>query len=352
MDKFTEITTSISPEITTKTNDVPWWNRPVVGEKSILKDLLGKLSKTEVSESALVLHNREMNDLRVFAKTAQAIDNEKFGKEEFLIFVKIKYMLVKNVDKYKGIYDSLRLLQVAIEAKDSFISIDQTELRYRGSKQQEFYDFVQELLEDHENTATFRQQTQEKLIELLPQVKTDEGKIALQSYAKHLDKLSEHELGLKLLCLFKAYQLADYSILRVISEMIQNLGKSDLQDFRSLVALVMVNYSVFEKLRGIIGLSHSQSNPETYTRMIQYIALSNRYSISYIKFDELMKVMRKWFRPYYAIMGIRQEHPPTEYKQPKEFGEAIPGEEIYEKYRKWLKNKKTGMTYVDFGDET
>ncbi|MEA5511124.1 hypothetical protein VB715_15225 [Crocosphaera sp. UHCC 0190] len=351
MNNTPDTSTSISPTPHDATKDVPWWNRNVIGEDSLVDELFGKLSKPEVSESAKFLHNREMTDVLVFAKTAQAIDNEKFGKEEFLIFVKMKYLLGRDLNEYAGLYRSLQLLKVAIEAKDSFISIDQTELRYRGTKQQEFYQLVENLLKDHENKEAFRQQLQESLADLLPQVKTEEGKTALQSYAKHLDKLSESELGLQLLSLFKTYQLADYSILRIISEMIQNLGKSDLQDFKSLMALVVVNYSVFEKLRQIIGLAERQSNPETYTLMIQFIALSNRHAISYLKFDELIKVMRKWFKPYHAIISIRLEHPPTEYKQPKEFQEPIPGIEIYEKYQKWLTDKKTGMSYIDFGDE-
>ncbi|MGB5593580.1 MAG: hypothetical protein WBM32_09160 [Crocosphaera sp.] len=339
---------SISPE---SHQDTPWWNRAVIGEDSLVEDLLGKFGKEKVSESAIFLHNREMTDLRVFAKTAEAIDNEKFGNDEFLIFVKMQYLLRRDLNEYQGIYGSLQLLKVAIDAKDCFISIDQAELRYRGRKQQDFYKFVESLLKDHEDKEAFRQQVHTRLADLILQVKTEEGRKALQSYAKYLDQLSDNELGLKLLSLFKAYDLADYSILRVISEMIQSLGKRDLLDFKGLVSLVMVNYGIFEKLRDIIGLSEKQSTPETYTLMIQFIALSNRHAISYLKFNDLMKVMRKWFRSYQSVIGIRQEHPPSQYKQPKEFKEAIPGVEIYEKYKKWLTDKKTGMVFVDFGDE-
>ncbi|WP_107667039.1 hypothetical protein [Cyanothece sp. BG0011] len=331
--------------------DVPWWNRSVIGEDSLVEDLLGKFSKQEVSESALFLHNREMTDLKVFAKTAEAIDNEKFGQEEFLIFVKMQYLLRKGINEYQGLYESLQLLKVAIDAKDCFISIDQAELRYRGTKQQEFYEFVESLLSDHENKAAFREQVHMRLADLLPQIKTEEGRTALQNYAKYLDQLSDNELGLKLLSLFKTYELADYSILRVISELIQSLGKRDLLDFKGLVALVRVNYGLFEKLQAIIGLSERQSTPETYGLMIQFIALANRHGISHLKFDELIKVMKKWYKPYQAVIGIRQEHPPSEYKQPKEFKEAIPGVEIYEKYKKWLTDKKTGMVFIDFGDD-
>ena len=332
--------------------EVPWWNRSVIGEDSLIEALLAKFRKPDISESALFLHNREMMDLGVFAKTAEVIESEKFGKQEFLVFVKMKYLLLKGINEYQGLNKSLQLLKVAIDAKDCFISIDQTELQFRGTKQQEFYKFVESLLSDHDDKVAFREQVQMKLADSLPQIKTEEGTVALQSYAKHLDELSDSELGLKLLSLFKAYQLADYSILRVISEIIQSLDKRDLLDFKGLLSLVRVNYSVFEKLRDIIGLSERKSTPETYALMIQYIALSNRHGISHIKFEELMNVMRKWYRHYMAVIGIRDEHPRSEYRQPKEFKEAIPGVEIYAKYRKWLTDKNTGMVFVDFGDES
>lgn len=340
-----------NPTLDTQKDGVPWWNRPVIGEDSIVDDLLGKFRKPEISENALFLHNREMMDVRVFAKTAEAIDNEKFCNEEFLQFVRMKCAIAKGIGEYAGLENSIQLLQVAIEAKDSFISVDQTELRYRGSKQQNFYEYIEEQLKDHTDKAAFRQNVQTQLQQTLPQIKTDEGKSALQSYAEHLDSLSKNELGLKLLCLFKTYQLADYSILRIISDMIQGLNKHDLLDFKSLLALVMVNFSVFEKLRLIIGVSERQHKPETYARMIQYIALSYRHGLSYLKFDELVKVMRQWVRPYNAIVGIRNEHSPKEFRIPKEFTEPIPGVEIYFKYKGKLTDQKTGFTYLNFDEE-
>ncbi|MGK7930674.1 MAG: hypothetical protein AB4041_04480 [Microcystaceae cyanobacterium] len=325
-----------------------WWHRPLIGEGSILEALLGGTPKEEVSENAVVLHRREMMDIKVFAKTAKVIDNEKFCNAEFLQFVRVKYALAKGLGEYGGLGDAMQLLQVAIEAKDSFISIDQTELRYRGSKQQDFYQYVQTQLEEVTDKNTFREHIAEYIGELIPQVKTEEGKAALSSYNKHLEQLSDHQLGLKLLSLFKTYELADYSILRTISEMIQGLHKADLMNFKGLVALVMVNYQVFEKLRKIIGVSAAQHKPETYALMIQYIALSNRHAISYMKFDELLGLLKKWSKPYFAIKGIREAHPADQYKQPEEFSEPIPGLEVYQKYKKSLTDPKTGMVYIDF----
>jgi hypothetical protein len=307
MDKPTQ--TTLNPDITSAPTPKNWWQKGIFSEKGLIGKWLhrwfGHLFRTkeEISESTIFLYNRAMSDIRILGKNMQIIDNEKFGNDEFLVFIKIKYLLNKNLDESAGLLQSIQLLQLAIDTKDSFIAIDQTELRYRGSKQQDFYQYVEDLLANHSSTESFRQNVQLKLAETIPQTKTEEGKIALNSYSKHLDRLSENELGLKLLSLFKAYQLADYSVLREISELVQSLNKRDLQDYQALVSLVMTNYSSFEKLRKIISVSDKNNNPETYARMIQYIGLSYRHSLSYIKFEELMGITKRWFRPYQTADG-------------------------------------------------
>ena len=331
--------------------EAPWWNRSVMGKDGLMDDLLGKIGTQEVPEDTLLSHTKHMTELKVFGKTAQAIDDEKFAEKEFLAFAKINYLMRNDINEYEGLYESLQLLKAAIDAKHYFISIDQVELRYRGLKQQEFYNFVERLLDDHENTNAFREQLQIRLTDTLPEIKTEEEKIALQNYVKYLNKLSNNELGLQLLSRFKAYQLDDYSILRVISNFIRNLDKRDLLDIKDLVSLVNHNYSMFEKLRDVIGLDQNQSTPETYALMIQFIALYNRHGILYLKFNDLVRVLRQWYKPYQAILSIRKEYTFGTYKQPKAFKEPIPGIDIYEKYKKLLSDKKTGMVFINFSHE-
>lgn len=348
MNKFAE--KSNKAVLDSPTEDISWWNRPVFGKGSLFESLFRKFTKSEISENVLRFHAREMMNLRDLTKIIQSIDNEKFGSEEFLAFIKLKYLLGQQTGDYQELKRSITLLQLAIEAKDSFISIDQIELRFRGSKQQQFYEFIESLLTHYESPEAFREQLQEKLAKQILEVKTEEGKVALQSYAQHLDRLSQDELGLQLLSLFKTYKLADYSILRIISELIESLRTRDLRDTKGILSLVLINFEIFEKLKQIIGVKESQHRPENYALMIQYIGLSHRYQSSSLKFEELMVVMRKWMKPYLAVQGIREAHPDSEFKQPKGFTEPIPGIAIYEKYRKWLTDKRTGITYVDFGE--
>jgi hypothetical protein len=345
------------PETSMKTNveiqnyQVPWWSRPIWGENSLLEALWKKFQKQQIPESTVFLHNRELMDVKVFAKTAIAIDSDKFSNAEFLQYVRLKCYLARGIGEYAGLNESVQLLQVAIEAKNSYITLDQTELRYRSLKQQELYNYVIELLEVEQDKNRFREKVQEKLTEILSYIKTEEGRTAMQSYAEELDHLAEHELGLKLLALFKAYQLADYSILRTISELVASLKEEDVNDLKSLNSLVMSKYNIFDKLGQIIGVKGKQHRPETYARMIQFIALTYRHGLSYLKFDELINVMRKWFKPYNAIIGIRGEYSSMQYKLPAEFCEEIPGVDIYEKYKKSLTDQNTGYAFISFESE-
>jgi len=348
--------TTLTPTSSPTLSPQPWWKSPfsargIIGRwlQPLLARLFGLFSRREtVSDNTLFLHNRAMSDVRVLGKNIEVLDDLKFGKEEFLIYVKLKYLLSKQIGEYADLDQSVTLLQLAIDAKDSFIAIDQTELRYRGSKQQDFYHYIEGQLVSFKSIEEFRQNVQVKLAELVPQIKTEEGRLALQSYSKHLDRLSEKELGLKLLSLFKAYQLADYSILRRVSELIQTLDKRDLHTHEPLTPLVMANFDAFEKLQKIINVSRDKNNPDTYARMVQVIGLFYRYGLSFMQFEELLGILKRWYRPYQTLIGIREMYPPHKYKQPPAFQEVIAGEAVYLKYKKWLTDSKTGMVYVDF----
>jgi hypothetical protein len=330
----------MASELKTQLSQKPWWNRPLWGDKSLLEKLVSKLSKPEVSESAIHLHNRELREAQRFSKMARAIDSDKFSTQEFLLFVKIKYLLANDLDGYEGLFDSAQLLQAALKVKDSLMVLRQTELRYQSYKQQQFYKFVEDLLSQDLDKETFRERIQTKLTELLVQIKTKEGKTALQVYVKELENIAKCELGLKLLFSLKGYYLIDYSILSKIATIINSLDKKNIQNFKEIVSLVLVNYEVFKKLRKIIDLSEEQNTPETHARLIQYIVLSHTYQPAFLKFQEIEAVLWKWYKHYQAILAIRQEYPPSQYKQPKDFSQEIPGLKIYLKYKNWLSDRK------------
>ncbi len=314
----------------------PWWNKPLFGANSLFNLIFSKYSKPEIPEDAITLHKNYMTDLKNVASIIKSLEQEKFNTQDFLLFLKIRSSMIRGIGIYEGLKPSTDLLQVAIKAKNSFLAIDQTELKYRGIKQQEFYQQVINILEQNLSQLEFQNAVKEKLDLSVPEVKTEAGKNALYNYYHHLELLSENDLGLKLLSLFKKYNLADYSILNRVSEIMDSLEKAVIIDAKVLIVPIMKNYEVFEKLGPIIGINENKVDPKVFANILQYLALEDRHKDSYREYAGLVIALKDWKKVYDAIILLREQFSAEEYKLPQEFREELLGEGIYNKYKSYL----------------
>ena len=303
-------------------------------EEEVVEGLQEKYGKPKVPEKAVTLHNKTFRELKTLANRASRIADEKFGSEEFMIYTKLKKQVEQGVNEYKTIGQSIRYLEVAIAAQSSFLKLESTELRFRSRKQQAFYNFVAETISENLDKDVFRDKVKKKLGQVLPLLNSEEGRNALQSYLKEINEISKHDLGLKLLALFKKYQLADFTILRTVSDITQQLEAQDLFKLDGLTIIILENYNVFEKLAPIIGVSEEEHSPETYAKMMQYMGLVARYSKSYQEFELLIATLKKWEKPYKSLTLIRQQYSASEYRIPQQFSTELPGVVLYEKYKK------------------
>ena len=324
------------------------WDEDGIFEQ--IKEKLG-LAQPKVSENAIFLHNRTLDHAKILAKSAQAVDNIKFSKNEFLLFAKIKFCLEYNREEYDGLKQSIQLFKSAVKAQKSYVIISQIESMCQGKKQKEFYNYVAQKLENFDDSEKLKEQINQKLIEILPQIKTEEVKNKLKNYATELVVLSKNTFSLQLFSGFNKQELKEFSILKNITEIIDTLEVKSVINLKELTCLVMVNYDDFEALGHIIGVTGQKSSPDTYARIIQFITLEERHKKSYTQFEQLINVMRQWYPLYQAIQGIREEYPEKDYRQPKDFIKAIPGVDLYHKYYNYLRDQKTGYSYINFGEE-
>ena len=209
-------------------------------------------------------------------------------------------------------------------------------MRYRSRKQQEFYLYVADNLGEYIDKEAFAQKVKKKQTELLPLITTEEGRNALESYIKEINNISKYDLGLKLLALFKKYDLKDFSILKKVSDVVERLQGEDLVSPKDLISLVLENYDAFEKLAPILDISESELSPNIYARILQIIGLENRHGKSYLQFKQLVELLKKWEKPYKKLNMIRKEYTSHKYQIPSEFEEEIAGIDVYEKYAKYL----------------
>lgn len=321
--------------------------------KSIFNKEIGSKKTENISESVISLHNQALAELRILGPIANTLDNSQFVDPDFTFYLGLKSKF--NSD-YKTLRNSAELLRISIQTKDSFLKIEQTELRYRSSKQQEYYDFIFQLLadyfqEDDKNDLEagnlqgnkiqnkyspeqFKTTIREKLEAIIPTVKSQEGQQALADYTDSLEILAaEQELGLKLLYLFKKFQLTDFSIIKVTSDMVNYLQDKSLRQKNAMLDLVEKNIEVFNQLGKIIGLSKLQSNNETYAILLQYICLSKKHQIPYTQFMRLTEILKEWKRFYTTVNNIREEYPANKFNIPDDFKKDISGLEVYKKYQ-------------------
>jgi hypothetical protein len=300
---------------------------------SFWSKLTDRFQKPRILESDEFLHQRNLDQLITIGNQAENMHGEKFGNSEFTAFVKIKSYIQRSMGEYTGLDDILAMLNAAIGAQNSFLTIEGGESRHCSSTQQQLYKLVNKLLAEELDASDFTQQVNQKLAELLPQLKTEEGKIALQAYATEVGKVAQTPLGLKLLLLFKRYNFDDFSVLRGVNNTISELKNEDLLNLDSLLLLVMVKYDVFEKLGPIIGVSDEYNRPETYAKMLQYIGLKDKHEDAYQKFQAFLLLMKKWETYCKTVANVRQKYDSQQYRLPKSFSTVIPATDLYERYK-------------------
>ena len=308
-------------------------------EEEVVEGLQEKYGKPKVPEKAVTLHNKTFRELKTLANRASRIADEKFGSQEFILFIKLKHQVERGINEYQTIGQSIRYLEVAIAAQSSFLKLESTELRFRSRKQQEFYNFVADTILDEPDKDIFRDKVKKKLAQILPLLNSEEGRNALQSYLKEINEISKHDLGLQLFSLFKKYQLDDFTILRTVSDITQQLEAQDLFQLKGLIVLVLEYYNIFEKLAPIIGIPEEVHAPETYAKMMQYMGLVNRHSKAYQEFQLLLSTLKKWEKPYKSLKLIREQYSANEYRIPPQFTTELPGVILYQKYQKHLKSE-------------
>lgn len=329
------------PQTQTETQTLSWWNRPLWGNQSFMAWLTGLMrsqsfSRQEIPESTVQLYANSFNQLKNISAILRTIDNAKFTSKEFVEFLMIQRQFESDQGKFEGLKNSIELLRVALETKESFLKIEATESRYRSFSQQEFYEYVNELLQQDITVSEFQEGARQQMNRVIPKIKSDEGKAAIQAYVNHLDTVCKDKLGLKLLYLFKQYDLSNFSLLRTVGEIADSFYDKDLDSIKEFMVVVQVNADIFLKLGQIIQVPQSKNVPDTYAITLQYIALRNRHQNSFGQFQQLLELLRQWENYYNPLAAIGKEYPPNEYKQPEIFKADIPGLDIYKKYEKYI----------------
>lgn len=314
----------------------PWWNQPLIGNQSMterITSLFKGFKKEDIPERALKSHSEALQTLHKLVKRAQPIDNEKYGNPEFVSFIKLKRAFAEGQEGYEHLDRYLQLLHAGIAAKNTFVTLERMEFKFYGSKQALLYDYVEILFQSNIQQAEFLANLHAKFSEIRPQLRTEEGKAVLQKYCQNLETITKHQFGFRLLRSFKRHKMTNYSMFNTVANIIDGLNRLDLHDLGILNTEVIAHYETFQRLGEILGMPEALINPKTFGRMLQYVALEEKYKTAYPKFQELVVLLEEWYKHFTVAQNLRNEYNPKQYKRVKEFGTSIPGVSLYNKYK-------------------
>jgi hypothetical protein len=139
--------------------------------------------------------------------------------------------------------------------------------------------------------------------------------------------------------------------MKTIVEVMNRFKEADVSDLRTVMHATMAYYDDFEILGDIIDLPEEKRSPDTYARLLQYLALEKRHQLSFMQFQGLVEVLRQWHKPFRVLMSIRQLYPADQFHQPAVFNFPIPGLSLYKKHQNSLMDQRTGHSFIAFDDE-
>ena len=302
--------------------------------------------KEQVGNKTIEMHRQDLSKTKLLASIIKNLDMGFFASSDFVFYLNIKSELINNQDEYQDLNNPAELFSLAVKAKDNFLKIEQTELRYRSLKQQEFYDYIFDLLRQnfeiqeekkYYSPDEFKSNIRKKLEEVSQEITREQGRIPLQEYCASLEELAiEKNLGLKLLYLFKTFGNVDFSVLRIISDMVVYLQDKNIQNLQAMEDLVMKNQGLFLEVGRIVGVPQTRENATTYSILLQYLVLNIKYESFLEKFSRMSSLLKDWFICYKTVTELRERYPENEYAIPEEFKQEIKGLDIYEKYSKYI----------------
>lgn len=304
-----------------------------VSSLSLKQRLSNFLHKDTVSPEIILKHNQALHKASTLQLMAQALEHKRFREKDFILLLEIKKKFAEGLNEYKGLSAYLRLFQVAIKAKNSFLAIEQIELLYGSCQQQKFYELVFHLLKKNVSNEIFYKSIHKEFTKILPKIQTKKEKKALDFYVNSLDSLTyRDELGLKLLYLFKKYQLTNYSILQQVSNIVMVLQSQNIKKTSSILKFVKQENTIFEKFGKILEIPTEKNHPLTYATILEHIILQSKYNKIYCQFEKLMEILGDWNTFYKTVESIRRQYSWNQYQQPQDFKKKLVMLDLYRKY--------------------
>lgn len=321
--------------------DQPWWNRPLIGDKPLVYYLFRQCYRTQICPEIISLHDYHLEKLESISVTLKALFNQKFIHSDFLIYARLegyfqkycqtkKHYFLVGKEFFKTIIDNLYHLK----------SISKIEAKYQNPLLMNFYHSVHQLMKENHHKLIF----QEKLIKLHYSVNKElinqEEKKVIDSYVGYIISISEVENLLYFLDLLKINNLTNWHLFKKIKKFIKETEYENIEDVKPFLLFATTEKDFFILIANkIIKIKEDdETKLMNIAKILQYIALGDKYKHLYTQFELFLKCLSKWEKIYYNIVNIRKNYPINQFILPPSFKVKLSGFELYKSYHDYLEH--------------
>jgi len=300
-------------------------------------------SKALVTRDVINSYSKYVEELQVLGKMTESLDKNEFeDDDEFKIYLNLNHAIEQGLKEYKNLKYSVELIRASIRIVENHEHLLKIEMNFRGRKQQELYDFLDEKLKSlkykpnsHELIIT---DVKEKIEEIKPQLKSQEGLLCLQSYLLLLENILEDKVSSKLLADIRLGKFKNYELFKKLSEITLILTNLKTISYKKdILNLAKNNISTFKTIFNATNIPIEKNTPKIFADILYLIALRNRKKPLIKKFNHLIQVLIKWEKQYKLSDSILSNINDKTHIIPKELLVPIPAFEIYQKYSTYLK---------------
>ncbi|HIK38727.1 MAG: hypothetical protein NZ901_10450 [Geminocystis sp.] len=319
----------------------PWWNRPLIGERTLCEYLFKGHSRLQICKEVVSLHDYYLEVLGGVTVNLRALFNEKFSQPGFLIFARLQayfqryyesnnhYILVGK-ELFKTVIDNIEILQKIQSIEDTATS----------EEAQEFFQEVFRLVRENHHKLIFQEKLNKLETQFRGKVEDEKEQKLISNYSSCYRKVSEIDSLINFIELLKTEKLNNWEVFAKIKKFLHCQQVESLETLKPLLLFTKTEETFFLSLADRI--LHMREDKETQltniARIIQYIGLNDKYAQIYPQFQLFLRQLRKWEKVYHSITSIRNQYDGNQFIIPPSFKTRLPGFELYKTYHDYLEH--------------
>lgn len=321
--------------------DKPWWNRPLLGKKTLIDYIFRQYIKADIPQDILSHYNFAVEKIENINVTLKALLNEKFIEKDFLTYARIQSYLDKySQQKQHYFVIGKDFFTVLLNNLDTLLKLKEIETEYNSSVFLELYQYSFELFQQQENKLIFQEKLRKSVSFSMEKLNEEKDQKVIKLYMKYLFIVSDIDNLANFFYSLKNNKSEYWNLLKKTKDFIDYQKVYDVENLEPFLLFVRNDDSLFQDIATkFIKIKKDDTEYSlTMAKILQYITLCYKYEVFYGQFQQFLGYLSKWEKNYYCILNIKNKYPNTKYNYPSCFKIKLAGFELYKSYSNYLES--------------